>query len=131
MFEFAKYTEVTELAHKVNPAYKLNNYSRVFLCPDVKCIWLSRILEGVDGNYERCEGAYLVERNYIDDHKNVKLGLSQAQKILKNDDLDNWDYIECDSLEHALNIIDGGYGINNRLSEDEANKIISGSEQTA
>lgn len=129
LFEFAKYTEVTELAHKVNPAYKSNNYSRVFLCSDTKGVWLSRILEGVNGDYESCEGVYLVERDYIEhNRKHEKLSLARAQQILVDDEFENWDYVECGSLEDALEVIDGGYGINNKLSQDAANKIINGSE---
>lgn len=35
IFEFAKYTEITDYAFKVNPSYKDDGYVRFFICPDV------------------------------------------------------------------------------------------------
>ena len=64
-FEFAKYTEITDLAFKVNPNYKNENYIRFFICPDVKDTWFVRILEGYDKDYNPEEGSYILERNAI------------------------------------------------------------------
>ena len=116
-FEFAKYTEVTKLAFKVNPEYQANCYERIFLCCDTKVFWIARILKGYGEDYEEVEGSYIVERNKKDKWaKPEKLNTSKATKILASDDFENWDYEVYDCLEDAIESLDDGFGINN-LSE--------------
>ena len=120
-FKFAKATDVTELANKVNPGYKENDYVKVFLTPDVKNIWINRILQGA--RYEEDEGyvddkdSFILESEKVDyetrlDGSYIPLNLSQARKILQNDSLENWECVNCDTLEDAIKIVDGGWGIN-------------------
>ena len=112
-FEFAKYTDVTKLAFEVNPEYEKNSYVKVFLCEDTKVFWISRVLKGFDEDYEENPDSYLVERECIDKITRAeKLKLSRAKAILKDDNLDNWDYYQFDSLDDAIESIDGGYGLN-------------------
>ena len=116
-FEFAKYTEVTELAFKVNPEYQANSYERIFLCCDTKVFWIARILKGYGEDYEEIEGSYIVERDRKDKWaKTEKLNRPKAEKLLINDELENWDYEVYDCLEDAIESLDGGFGIND-LSE--------------
>lgn len=115
-FEFAKYTDVTGLAFKVNPEYEANHYERVFLCCDTKVFWIARILKGFGEDYEAIEGSYIVEREQLDKNaKSERLTFLQASSILINDSFENWDYTVCDSIEEAIELIDGGYGINDLI----------------
>ena len=112
-FEFAKYTDVTKLAFELNPEYEKNSYVKVFLCEDTKVFWISRVLKGFNIEYEEDPDSYLVERERIDKWvRPEKLKLSRAKAILKSDELENWDCYEFDSLEEAIESIDGGYGLN-------------------
>ncbi len=112
-FEFAKFTEVTSLAHEVNSEYRKNNYTRIFLCPDVKNIWIVRILEGFNEDYREEEGGFIIERNKIHDVIPRMLNEEIAKLILKEDDLSNWDCTYYNSMEDCLESIDGGFGILN------------------
>lgn len=114
-FEFAKYTEITDLAFRVNPEYKKNNYVRLFICPDVWDFWLVRILEGVNEEYENEEGSFILERNKIQmNTKGETLTVSKVTKILKEDDFSNWDNVQGYDIEELINELDDGFGIINR-----------------
>lgn len=111
-FSFAKFTEVTPLAFKVNPQYEANGYTRVFVCEDTHVFWVARIMAGFDEDYEPSAGSYLVERNQVDkSHKGEKLTGLVTLKLLKHDEFDNWDYAAYSSLDDAIESIAGGYGI--------------------
>lgn len=71
-FEFAKYTEVTDYAFKVNPNYKNEGFIRFFICPDVWDFWFVRILEGYNEEYDEEEGSFILERNKIEMHRKGK-----------------------------------------------------------
>lgn len=112
-FEFAKYTDVTKLAFELNPEYEKNSYVKVFLCEDTKVFWISRVLKGFNEEYEEDEDSYLVERERVDKTSRAeKLKLPRAKQIVASDELENWDYYQYDSLEEAIESIDGGYGLN-------------------
>jgi len=114
IFDFAKYTEVTDLALKVNPEYEKAGYIRVFICQDVNDYWLVRILKGYDEDYKEDEDSYLMERDKIaKDHKSDKLTLSKVKAILKKDEFENWDIKARKNIKDLIEIIDGGFGINN------------------
>lgn len=116
-FEFGKYTEVTELAMKVNSQYNTDGYIRLFMCADVWDFWLCRVMENCNENYEREEGCYLLERNKIAmDRKGQPLTIKKATEILENDDFENWDIKSSYDLDYIIEMIDGGWGILN-LSE--------------
>jgi len=99
-----------------------------------------RILEDYNEEYEKESGTYLVEREKISKYdvvdklleinncsedyvasrelRDIMLDSFSEKDILictllidDNNGLENWDNIECDSLEEAKNIIDGGYGL--------------------
>lgn len=115
MFEFAKYTEITDIAFKVNPDYKKDGYVRFFICPDVWDFWFVRILEGANKDYEKEEGSYLLERNKIPmDKKGQLLTISKVKQIIMKDDGCNWDYEQGYDVEKLIDIIDDGFGIINR-----------------
>lgn len=119
MFEFAKYTEITDLAFKLNPDYQTSGYIRIFICPDVNDYHLVRVLKGFNEEYEKDENSFLLERNKIEkDRKQDKLTLSKVRSILINDEFDNWDIFQFDSLKDAINELDGGFGILNLKEEN-------------
>lgn len=112
-FEFAKYTDVTELAFKVNVEYRNNPYVKVYICEDTRVFWISRILKGFNEEYEVCPDMYLVERERIDkDVRSETLYAGKARRILESDELEGWDGHAYHSLEEAIESIDGGYGLN-------------------
>lgn len=113
-FEFAKYTDVTEMAFKQNPEYKKNNVIKVFLCCDVFDTWICRLISGLDEEYNEKENSYLLERNNIPHRvKGDKLSFERAIKILKEDEFENYDYKTDTNPKNLINMIDGGFGINN------------------
>jgi hypothetical protein len=115
------------------------NYEGVYVCLDTNDFWLCRILKGYDEEYEDSDG-YLVERNNFDIYQvaekleeiydapcfntmgknNIhkyfsKFTTKQIIKVIILLDVDNgfenWDNCEADTLEEAIEIIDGGFGI--------------------
>ncbi len=115
-FQFAKYTEITDYAFKVNPDYKEQGYLRFFICPDVNDFWFVRVLEGFNEDYEKEEGSYLVERNKIQmDKKGEKLSILKLKQLILEDDGGNWDYQQGYDMEEMITeFVDGGFGIINR-----------------
>lgn len=116
-FEFGKYTEITDLAFKLNPSYKENGYVRFFICPDTNDFWFVRVLEGVNEDYEDEEGVYLIERNNIRKARGEKLTLQKTKDIILDDDGCNYDILECDSMDEVIENIADIFGINNLVTE--------------
>lgn len=113
-FEFAKYTEVTDFAHEVNPEYKTGNYSRIFICPDVLDYWLVRVLEGYNEEYEKEEGCFVLEREKIGkSSRSENLTIRKLREILENDTFESWDIQEYHNIDELIEDIDGGFGILN------------------
>ena len=110
-FEFAKYYDVTEFAKHHNPQY--NDFEKIYVCVDVTDYWVARIVKDTNEEYETEEGTFLVERNMI--AKDRGRGIKSRQQligVLDEDDLSNWDCTEATSLDEAIEMIDGGFGIN-------------------
>jgi hypothetical protein len=112
-FEFAKYTEITDLAFELNPDYKTESYVRFFICPDTNDYWFVRVLEGFNEDYEREEGVYLLERNNIPKMKGEKLTTEIVKEIILDDCGENWDIHEYQSIDELIDDLDGGHGILN------------------
>lgn len=119
--------------------YQETKYERVYIAEDTKDMQIYRVLKNHNKEYEIEEGTYLVEWNKIPkcyvaekligmEHCNKKLidrfavnnfihnckfkDIFLATLLLDNDTgLENWDNKECYSIEEAIEIIDGGYGI--------------------
>lgn len=115
--EFGKYTDITNFAKKVNPSM-YDIYEKVYICPDTNNWWVSCIQEGVDEDYEECPGMYLVERNnpdYPNGGKLPNMVLISPERFVKQvlEDWDGscWDNYEAGSLEEAIDVVDGGWGI--------------------
>ena len=113
--EFSKYTDITSFAKKVNP-YIFNVYKKVYICPDTLNWWLATIQEGVNEDYEEDPDVFLVERDKIDypEYSRVNdrfLNQNVVRNVLENWDASSWDNEEADSLEEAIELIDGGFGI--------------------
>jgi hypothetical protein len=118
-FEFAKYTEITDYAFKVNPNYKNDKYVRFFICQDVWDFWFVRILKGYENDeeegYVENPNNYILERNKIEmDRKGQKLTLSKVKQIIEEDDGSNWDLQQGYDIEELVDMLDGGFGIINR-----------------
>lgn len=113
IFEFAVATDVTKLAHKLNPDYENSSITKVFLTQDVWDTHLHRVVKDYNKDYEHEEGVYMLEWEKIPhDYKGQKLDLKRAKKILEEDDFSSWDVMECYSEEEAVEEVDGGFGIN-------------------
>lgn len=118
-FEFAKYTEITDYAFKVNPNYKNEWFVRFFICPDVLDFWFVRILKGYENDdeqgYVENPENYILERNKIEmDRKCQKLTLSKVKQIIEEDDGSNWDLQQGYDIEELVDMLDEGFGIINR-----------------
>lgn len=121
-FEFAKYTEITDFTFKVNPNYKNDKYVRFFICQDVWHFWFIRILKGYENDeeegYIENSDNYILERNKIEmDKKGQKLTLSKLKQIIEEDDGSNWDLQQGSDVEELIDMLDEGYGINNRQAK--------------
>jgi hypothetical protein len=118
-FEFAKYTEITDYAFKVNPNYKNEGFVRFFICQDVWDFWFVRILKGYENDdeqgYVENPENYILERNKIEmDRKGQKLTLSKVKQIIEEDDGSNWDLEQGYDIEELVDMLDDGFGIINR-----------------
>lgn len=145
--EFAKYYNVTnklnemlERKETILFSYTKDYCKGLFICEDTHDIWICRILEGYNEDYEQEEGKYLIERNKIDKYEFCEFLQKQINDdseidnrrtrdyyidecfsindvieniILMDDDngLENWDIKKCNSYEEAINVLDDGYGI--------------------
>jgi len=113
-FEFAKYTEITDLVFKHDKQAKKEGYIRFFICPDVWDVWFVRILEGFGEDYEVEEGSFILERNNIEnEYKGQELTLKRVKEIIEDDDRSNWDYEVSDDVDELIDILDDGFGILN------------------
>ena len=121
-------------------SYKKDYCNSLYICMDTHDFWIARILKDCNAEYESEEGKWLVERNKIDKYEFIDfvkeklnddseiegrnsrdyfidncLELNQIIEflILMDDDngLENWDNYEADSLNEAIEVIDGGFGI--------------------
>lgn len=113
IFSFAKATEVTDLAFRVNSEYKTIGYSRIFIVPDVLDYHVLRVLPNVGDNYESVVGKFILEYNMVPKSRTETPSIARISKILSEDEFDNWSYFVFDSIEEVLDRVDQGYGINN------------------
>lgn len=114
-FEFAKYTEITDLVFEINPNCKNEGFVRFFICPDVWDFWFVRVLEGYNEDYETEEGSYILERAKIEmSRKGENLNISKVRNIIINDDGSNYDFHHGYDIEELIDMLDNGFGIINR-----------------
>ena len=113
-FEFAKYTEITDLYKKYSTDLQEGDgYTRFFICLDVNDFWIVRVLEGFNAEYEKEEGTFLMERNNVQkESKKQDLSLSKVIELVKEDDFSNWDIIEYFDMTDLIDDLDGGFGLN-------------------
>lgn len=112
-FEFAKYTEITDLAFKLKPSYKKEGYVRFFICEDTWTYWFVRILEGYNEDYEKEEGSFILERDNIEkEYKTDRLTFSKVEEIIEYDGYENWDIQVSDNIDKLIDMLDDGFGIN-------------------
>ena len=115
--EFGKYTDITNFAKSVS-SEMYGMYEKIYICPDTNNWWISLIQEGYDEDYEPSPGTYLIERNnpeYPNGGRLPQIVLTRPDGFIKDVLLDwdgsCWDNYEADSLEEAIEVVDGGYGI--------------------
>lgn len=113
--EFGKYADITAFAKRVNPSM-FEMYTKVYICPDTQNWWLAVIQEGVDSDFEPAPGKFLIERDQIDYPYSAKcddrfLNAHIVGLVVEDWDGSSWDNYEADSLEEAIELVDGGYGI--------------------
>ena len=143
--EFARYYNMTAKLESMLDAgtlvcYEKGQYKCLFVCSDTHDFWVSRVLEGYNSDFEREDGAWLLERNRLD-----KYEFCAFVKELKSDDsvidsrfardyyieecftrdeilefvllfddsrgIEGWDTHQCASYDACIKVIDGGYGI--------------------
>lgn len=121
-------------------SYTKDCYQKLYVCMDTHDFWISRVLEGYNSDFEEAPGKWLIERNKIDKYEFCEFLKEQKEDdspiadrwtrdyyidkcfsvdeiietlILMDDDkgLEGWDNCECNSLEEAEQVIDGGFGI--------------------
>ena len=115
--DFGKYTNCTKMAKEIDADF-YGQYEHVLVCADTNKMWVAKILVGYDEEYNRDSSKVLIERNNIDsldasylkmvDH--VDLAITTLQADI--DDGCNWDVLECDSVEDALDNLADVFGIN-------------------
>lgn len=122
------------------PTKEDDKFVGVYVCMDTNDFWISRISKDVNEDYNYEEGTYLVERNKFDIYtvadklfelydKRLPTTLNKniyhdyfdqfkakdiCRAVIMLDDWDglsNWDNCEAESLEDAIDIINGGFGI--------------------
>lgn len=113
--DFAKYYHITSIAKKHSKVY--DEYEKIFICCDTWDFWIARLLKGYrfdgDEGYVEDEDTYILERNKVEkQYKEQTIStLEELQEILDEDDLGNWDCFNVKSVEEAVEMLDGGYGI--------------------
>jgi len=120
-FEFAKYTEITDLAFEVNPNYKNEGYVRFFICPDVWDFWFVRILKGQENDdeqgYIENENNYILERDKVEmNSKGEKLTVKRVKEIISNDSGESWDLEQSEDIDELIEMLDDSFGILNLKS---------------
>lgn len=124
-FEFARYTDVTKYAKKLSAdngdmsEYKI--YDKILICPDTDDTWIAKIQTGYDSDFEKVEGAVIIERNNIEGFgakwTDIKSSnYAYAMLMADMEDGCNWDVTDCESVEDAIEMLDDGFGI---IKEEE------------
>lgn len=112
--EFGKYTDITNFAKKTVPGL-FNGYEKVYICPDTRNWWLTCLNPNVNEDYEEAPGYYMVERDKIDypteKIMDCYLTTKVVKELLEDWGCDCWDSVEAHSLEEAIDVVDGGFGI--------------------
>ena len=122
------------------PTEAKNKFIGVYVCMDTNDFWISRISKDLNEEYDYEKGTYLIEINKFDIYtvadklfelykKRLPRALNKntchryfdqfeekdiCRAVIMLDDWDglsNWDDCEVGSLEDAIDIIDGGFGI--------------------
>ena len=144
--EFAKYYNSTKVLDQLLKESKVFSYQEdyckgVYVCSDTHDMWICRILEGYNNEYEKEEGKWLVERNKIGKYElidfineeelteekwevnnkndlhyvlsNIPIENLIRYTILFDDNqgLENWDNLQCGSYSECIEAIDSGFGI--------------------
>lgn len=111
-FEFAVATNVTEYAKKHFPHYE--GYHSIYVCLDVWDYHIYRILEGYNAEYEKEEGSILVEHEKIEKpYRDAGLDMKILHDVLDEDmGLGNWSVEQAFDIADAVDMIDGGFGVN-------------------
>lgn len=114
--KFAKFYDITELAKKIDTS-KYGEYEKVFVCLDVRDVWIARLVDGVryeeDEGYVTDETSKILERNNLPkDSKSQGIdSLEELTEFLEADDLSNWDCYNVLTVKDAEEMLDDGFGL--------------------
>lgn len=142
--EFAKYYHVTKTMNKmINDdllySHKGSRIKEIYICRDTNDMWVARIYENLNSDFDYEEGCYLLERekidlyelidfigeiedtyyiitskylgnSFIDDMDDKKM-IRYVLQYCDENGLEGWDNREYSSMEDIVGDIDGGYGI--------------------
>lgn len=144
--EFAKYYNGIKVLGKLIKESKVFSYQEdyckgIYVCLDIHDVWVCRILDNINKDYDTEEGKWLVERNKIDKYELIDFINEQelteekwevnnrndlhyvlnnipAENLIRytilfddNQGLENWDNYEYNNLKECVEAIDGGFGI--------------------
>lgn len=110
--KFARYTDVTAFAKKVNPEYEKQNYQKVLVYLDTFDYWVVRILKDINEDYEKQDGVFLLDRDKVEkENKSDKLNIKTLEDLLINDEFENYDTFQRNSLDELMELLDDGFGI--------------------
>lgn len=97
------FTDVSDLAHELNPKYHTNGYSKVFVGDRGVEFFIARLAVNVNEDFEAEEGVYLVEVNVVDKQDlSDTLTDGNVHQLLVDDDFDNWEYETFYNSDDAL-----------------------------
>lgn len=112
-FEYQKSTDVTEFAHQ-NNVLNENGIIKVFVMPDRNDVFIMCIFENTGDDYETVKDSYLVELSLQTTSIEDDLQLISDEKLLsllkENDSNEYKEYQIAEDYEHAIAIVDEGYG---------------------
>lgn len=123
-FDFATATEITAFGRDKFPdKYGREdhpNLEKLFITPDTRDFHIHRIISNMDEDYASGD-KFILEWNKIPNNRKGERirGLIHLQLILDLDDESNWDYKVYDTLEECIANVDGGFGINNLIKEEQ------------
>jgi len=118
-FEFARYTDVTKYAKKYSKDKSFNEYvvyEKILICPDTHDCWVAKIQVGYNEQFEKDPDKVIIERNKLDG-MGARWGditdPMYCREVLRLDIEYGcyWDVIEYDTIEEAIEDLDGGFGI--------------------
>jgi len=108
-YKFGVYTEITTVVLRTAKTYQLDidKNSRFFVCVDVRCFWLARLIVGID--IEGCDdpdSVVLEVKQFSKKGKAERLDAIKLNELICNDNYSNVEYHQFydyeDAIEHLV-----------------------------